>query len=253
MAGQNKNPIQVAGRLFGAMEYLAENGASSLMEVAEALELNKSTTHRILTSLQYMGYVRQNEEDSRYELSYKIVHLSSQVISRMDIIAKVRPWLRKLMENSGETVHFVKREGAEVVYIDKVDSTRNAFHMVSQIGSRIPVYRSAVGKAIASTMAKDDVAQLWKESQIVRVTPYTITDYEDFLYELNEIRHRGYALDNEENEVGVRCIAASLNLPGHPFDYAFSISAPVGRMDNDRIAALARDVLAAKEEIEGSF
>ena len=87
MAEQNKNPIQVAGRLFGAMEYLAEHGASNLMDVADALELNKSTAHRILTSLQYMGYVRQREEDSRYELSYKIMHLSSQVISRMDIIA----------------------------------------------------------------------------------------------------------------------------------------------------------------------
>lgn len=250
MAEQNKNPIQVAGRLFGAMEYLAEHGASNLMEVADELELNKSTAHRILTSLQYMGYVRQREEDSRYELSYKIVHLSSQVISRMDIIARVRPCLRKLMESSGETVHFVKREGAEVVYVDKVESTRNAFHMVSQIGSRIPVYRSGVGKAIAATMEEKNVARLWQESQIVRVTPYTITDYAAFLHELDEVRGRGYALDNEENEVGVRCIAASLDIPGCPSEYAFSISAPVGRMDNDRIAALARDVLAAKREIE---
>ena len=226
------NPIQVADRLFGTLEYLAEHGASNLMDVADALELNKSTAHRILTSLQYMGYVRQREEDSRYELSYKIVHLSSQVISRMDIIARVRPCLRKLMESSGETVHFVKREGAEVVYVDKVESTRNAFHMVSQIGSRIPVYRSGVGKAIAATMEEKNVARLWQESQ------------------LDEVRSRGYALDNEENEVGVRCIAASLDIPGCPSEYAFSISAPVGRMDNDRIAALARDVLAAKREIE---
>lgn len=250
MEEQNKNPIQVAGRLFGAMEYLAEHGASSLMEVANTLELNKSTAHRILTSLQYMGYVRQNEEDSRYELSYKVVQLSSLVISRMDIINKVRPYLRKLMELSGETVHFVKREGAEVVYIDKVESTRNAFHMVSRIGSRIPVYRSAVGKAIASTMKESDVQELWEESDITRATPYTITEYREFLRTLEEVRDRGYALDNEENEVGVRCIGAALEIPGCGSQYAFSISAPVGRMDNERIEELSRAVLATKADIE---
>ena len=84
---EDKNPIQVADRLFGVVEFLAERDSSGLMEIASALGLNKSTTHRILTSLQYMGYVRQTEE-GKYVLTMKIVELSGKVMSRVDIILK---------------------------------------------------------------------------------------------------------------------------------------------------------------------
>ena len=161
----------------------------------------------------------------------------------------VRPYLRKLMEATGETVHFVERDGIDAVYIDKVESLSNGIQMVSRIGSRIPLYCSGVGKAMVAEMDEWEIEEIWNNSEIIRLTPYTITDHDDFKMELDEIRRRGYALDNEENETGVRCIACSLKEPAGGARHAFSISAPVSRMDNDRIRELADSVLKVREEI----
>ncbi len=252
-SSEEKNPIQVAGRLFGALEFLASNGASGLTEIAEALELNKSTAHRVMASLQFMGYARQNEESGKYELTFKLVDLSNRMMEKVDVVAAVRPFLRKLMVTTGETVHFVKREGAEVVYIDKVETDRNNVRMVSHVGSRLPFYRSAVGKALAANMTPDEVKTLWNSCEIERMTPYTITNFEDFMDALEEVRRKGYALDNEENETGVRCIAVALNISGNQHEYAFSISVPISRMDNDRIRELSTIVLDAQKEIDAAM
>lgn len=246
---EDKNPIQVADRLFGALELLAENGDAGVMEVSTALGLNKSTAHRVLNSLIYMGYARQNEETGRYEPSLKVVDLANKVMKHVDIVQVVRPYLRKLMELTDETVHFVERDGTDAVYIDKVESYRNGIQMVSRIGSRIPLYCSGVGKAIAAELDEHEVEEIWNRSRILPLTPYTITDFETFRRELSEIRERGYALDNEENESGVRCIAVSLKDYTGRVKYAFSISAPVSRMDNERIRQLAGYVLEIRDQI----
>ena len=246
---EDKNPIQVADRLFGALELLAENGDAGVMEVSTALGLNKSTAHRVLNSLIYMGYARQNEETGRYEPSLKVVDLANQVMKHVDIVQVVRPYLRKLMELTDETVHFVERDGTDAVCIDKVESYRNGIQMVSRIGSRIPLYCSGVGKAIAAELDEHEVEEIWNRSRILPLTPYTITDFEAFRRELSEIRERGYALDNEENENGVRCIAVSLKDYTGRVKYAFSISAPVSRMDNERIRQLAGYVLEIKDQV----
>ncbi len=250
---EDKNPIQVAGRLFEAVEYLAEHGPTGLMELSAALGLNKSTAHRIVSSLQYMGYAKQNKENGKYELSYKLVGLADKILRQVDVVKLVHPWLQKLMELSGETVHFVERDGTDAVYIDKVECFQNSIQMVSRIGNRIPLYRSGVGKAMAARMQAEEVEDLWNRSLLVKTTPHTIVDYQEFLKELEQIRRCGYALDNEENEPGVRCIAAALNAWDTQAKYAFSISAPVSRMDDKRIQELAAYVLQMKTQIEQEF
>lgn len=250
---EDKNPIQVAGRLFGALEFLTENGSCGLTQIAEHLELNKSTAHRVVSSLIYMGYVRQNQDTGHYEATFKLVDMANAIIEKIDVIGKVRPHLQRLMEESGETVHFVRMEGTECTYIDKVESDQNNVRMVSHIGSSIPFYRSAVGKAIASSMPRDEVRTLWDACRIERMTPYTITNFDDFMDTLEEVRRKGYALDNEENEIGVRCIGTALDLGDPNGHYAVSISVPIARMDNDRIRELSEMILVAREAIEKDF
>ncbi len=247
---EEKNPIQVADRLFGALELLAASGPMGLMEISNSLQLNKSTAHRILNSLIYLGYVRQNNRNEKYELSMKIVQLANQRMEKQDILGTVRPYLQKLMELTKETVHFVERDGNEVVYIDKVESFANSIQMVSRIGSRLPIYCSGVGKAIAAGLEDREVEQIWQTSDIVKRTPGTITDYQVFLDTLAEVRRLGFAMDREENETGVLCIAASIQDCSGKSRYAFSISAPVSRMHESRIDQLAEYVLAAKKEME---
>ncbi len=246
---EQKNPIQVADRLFHTLELLVDNGSMGLMEISQRLGINKSTVHRVLNSLIYMGYAKQNEADGKYEPTFKVVDMANKIMSKVDVVQIVRPYLRRLMEATGETVHFVERDGLDAVYIDKVESLNNGIQMVSRIGSRVPLYCSGVGKAMVAQMNEWEAKEIWEGSRIARLTPYTITDYRAFKKELDGIRQRGYALDNEENETGVRCIACSLKDQMGRARYAFSISAPVSRMDDRRVMELAGYVLEAGRQM----
>ncbi len=246
---EEKNPIQVADRLFGCLEYLAQNGSCALVELATALELNKSTIDRILNSLIHLGYVEQYHSTGRYELTMKLVGLSGLYMKKMNVVEQVKPFLSRLMNDTKETIHFVKRTGNQVVYIHKVESFYNSVQMVSMVGNRLPIYCSGVGKAIACQMSEEELKVLWDSSNIEKRTPFTLTEFSDFQKELELVKERGYALDNEENEMGVRCIAA--NLPGlcGCNDYAFSISAPINRMSEERIQELSKLLLQTRQEI----
>ena len=250
---EQKNPIQVAGRLFQALELLADTGSIGLMDLSATLSLNKTTAHRVLNSLIYMGYAKQDPATGKYEPTFKIVDIANRIMSKVDIVQTVRPYLRKLMEASGETVHFVESDGTDAVYIDKVESFNNGMQMVSRIGSRIPLYCSGVGKAMLAQMDSWEAEEVWNASGVSPLTEHTITDYGKFQQELAQIQQRGYALDNEENQIGVRCIACSLKDPAGIPKYAFSISAPTSRMNDERIRELAFYVLEAGKEMAESL
>ncbi len=248
-----KNPVQAAERIFNVLEMLAVTGPIGLVELSNKLELHKSTVHRLLLSLICMGYAYQDEETGKYMLSFKVVELSGKVLSKVDLIAKVRPFIEELANACRETVHFVQRRGTEVFYLDKVAPLypqESAIRMASQVGLSRPLYCSAVGKAILAEMKDDEVKYIWDNSVVEKKTEKTITEFEELQKELIEIRKKGYALDNEENELGVRCIAACIkNHNGIP-NNAFSISAPVGRMTDERIDILAQDVLKTRVMIQ---
>ena len=246
---ENKNPIQVADRLFLVMEILAETGPVTLAELCSHLDLNKSTVHRLLSSLMYMEYVKQDSETGKYALSFKLLNLSNKLLSHIDILDTVRPCLRKLSAEIGETVHFVQLDGLDAVYICKEESQQNSIRMVSKVGSRIPLYCSGVGKAMMADMDFARIQTIWNDSDIKKLTPHTIIDYTQFLEKIKKVSTKGYALDDEENELGVRSIAVSIpDYKGRPI-YAVSISAPIARMADERIEELAKIVLQVKEEI----
>ncbi len=248
-----KNPIQVAERIFQAVEELSLCEPAGLVELSNRLELHKSTVHRILSSLQMMGYVRQEEDTGKYRLSLKWMEISNRITEKMDIVSIARPYLRKLSEISGETVHLVEVEGNEAIYIDKVESGSNSIRMVSRVGSRIPLYCSGVGKAMLAERSDEEIEEIWNSSDIRAMTPKTILSLDEFLETIREIRKFGYALDNEENEMGVRCIAASILDHEGKARNAFSISAPVGRMTDEKLKMLAEYVLESKRNISGEF
>lgn len=245
---ENKNPIQVADRLFLVLETLAETGPLPLTDLSRRLDLNKSTIHRLLTSLMYLGYVKQDAETGKYSLSFKILSLSNHLLEKMDILDTVRPILRQISNETGETVHFVQLDGTEAVYIYKEESTINSVRLVSKVGSRIPLYCSGVGKALMADMSPEKVKSIWEASEKKAYTPNTLTDYETFLECLEQVRKLGYALDNEENELGVRCIAVSLPDYSDVSRYAMSITAPVTRMSDSRILELADLLLKMKAD-----
>lgn len=246
---ESKNPIQVSERIFHTIEHLAQSGPTGLQDLSHELGLNKSTVHRILNSLICMDYVRQDPETLKYSLSFKLCKIANQILSQNDMIDIARPYIRQLAELSGETVHLVQMDGLYAVYIDKVESSRNAVRLVSMVGKSIPLYCSGVGKAMLADMPDERIQSIWEQSEITKITESTITDFGEFLELIKDIRKEGYALDNEENEPGVRCIAVSLkSFHGGP-SYAISISAPKDRMDDCRIHELRELVLETKEKI----
>ncbi len=245
-----KNPIQVSERIFHTIECLAKNGAMGLQELSNELSLNKSTVHRILNSLMCMDYVRQDPESSRYSLSFKICSLANQILSKNSMIDVARPYLKELSSVAGETVHLVQIDGVNAIYIDKVEAFKNSVRMISMVGKSIPLYCSGVGKAMLADLPDDKIESIWAHSSIEKLTPYTVTNYPDFLALINETRNVGYAMDNEENELGVRCIAVSLKEYNGKSKYAISISAPKDRMTDARICELKQLILKTKLQIE---
>ena len=244
-----KNPVQSAERIFQILEMLAENGEMGLMELSAALDLHKSTVHRLLMSLIYMGYAKQNEQTQKYMLTYKLVNTAGKILERTDILQIAKPFMERLSDISGETVHLVQREGNHILYISKIEAKVGTIRMVSHVGMVHPMYCSGVGKAIMATLSEKEVKAIWEESVIEKRTEKTITEYSQMLTTLEEVRRKGYALDDEENEEGVRCIAACLRSYGKNVKYAFSISGPVSRMTMERVEELAVHVKKVQAEL----
>ena len=253
---EEKNPIQVADRLFHVLELLADQGPMQLMDIAAEEELNKTTAFRVLRSLMHLGYVRQDPSDGRYSLTFRIVGLADKVREQTDMIGFLHPYLEELSGQIRETIHLVMLEESfspdtdtEATYVDKVESPYNAVRMVSRVGGRIPLYCSGVGKALLADMSDDQIRRIWDNSDIKKITDYTITDPAELIKVIGQVREKGYALDNEENEIGVRCVAAALPpIPGRG-RFAFSISAPAARMDDERIREVAGSLLRIRDRI----
>ena len=157
--------------------------------------------------------------------------------------------MEKLSRKTGETVHLALREGIEIVYVHKVESIHGAIRMFSRIGMRRPLYCTGVGKAILAALPPEEARALWEKSHRKAFTEHTILEEEAFFREIGQVCRQGYALDNEENELGVRCVAAAIPDWRQKASYALSISAPVSRMTDERIQELLPFLLETKNEI----
>ncbi|MGF0033741.1 IclR family transcriptional regulator [Bariatricus sp. SGI.154] len=247
---EEKNPIQVSERIFHTIECLAKYGPMGLLELSKELNLNKSTVHRILNSLIFMDYVKQDPETSKYSLSFKFCHISNQILAQNNMIDIARPYIKELAEQTGETVHLVQMDGINAVYIDKVEASKNSVRLVSMVGKSIPLYCSGVGKALLADMSDDKIQHIWEQSDIRKLTDYTVTDFDKFKKIIASIRKDGYSLDNEENELGVRCIAVSLKDYRGKSHYAISISAPKDRMSDEQLKNFQKLILQIKDQIQ---
>lgn len=241
--------VQSIARAFSIMEAISENKNSiSITDLSKAVDLHKSTVHRILSTLIQQGYVKQNTKNNYYELSLKLLELSASVIIQNDLKSVMRPYLEYLRDLSGEVVHLVVPEGNDIIYIDKVEST-HTLRMHSYIGRRSPMYCTAVGKAILADQSNLQIENYWKQIHPVKFTKNTITELEAFLDEIHEIRTQGFSYDNEEQEPDIRCIAISLKDFNGETVGALSISAPISRMTDEKIILLKPELHIIKNSV----
>ncbi|MGM0923009.1 MAG: IclR family transcriptional regulator [Bacillota bacterium] len=214
-----------------------KKGGLGVTEIANQIDINKSSVYRILSTLVQYGYVEQDVETGKYKLGYKFLEISSKLLESIDLRAEARMYLQELENETNEVIHLVVYDQGEVVYIEKLDGSET-LRMHSKVGKRAPMHCTSVGKAILAHLPSNVVLDILERKGLPMHTDKTITNKDDFLLELNTVRQKGYALDLEENENGITCIAVPI------FDHmgnaiaAVSISGPTIRMTNERLEQL---------------
>lgn len=238
--------VQSIDRAMQLLEVLSQHVEGvGLLELSERVNLSKSTVHRLLSTLISNGYVKQHEGTGRYHLTMKMFILGSRPIEKLDVLKVSRPYLEKLRDLSGEVIHLVIMDGSEILYVDKVES-ENTVRMYSNIGKKGTLYSTSVGKAMLADLDDEEIRRIWNQIEITKKTDYTITDFPSFMEEIRDIREKGYAMDRQENELGVKCMGTSvLDYSSRPVA-AFSISGPVQRMTDEKVEELSRHILDAK-------
>ena len=240
---------KAVGKTIGILEFLAERGHASLAEICSESGLNKSTGHRFLNALRHLGYVRQ-VEDGSYAPTMKLAQLGMLVSDNLDLLSEARPVIRELGRETQETIHLAAIDETHLVYLDKIESTRNLrVAMMSRIGASAPTYCTGVGKALLAFVDEETRDHTLAGEHFERHTPSTLTDRAALEKELTRIRAAGVALDNEEHEIGVRCVAAPVLDPDGRAVAAISISAPSVRLTDDQIPGYERLLLEATQRL----
>lgn len=255
MAGKEKKPsnlIQTIERVAAILEMVGQSPQGvSIKDLAGGLGLPKGTVHRILSSLSYFGYIRQDPESKVYFLGLKLMELGAMLANQLDLRKVAAPILRDLAEKTRQTAHMVVLDRYEAVYIEKIENLNSGgLKMASRIGSRNPLHSSAVGKVILSYFSPEELDEFLREKGLPRRTANTITDPAFFREHLRQVKSQGYAVDDEENEQGIRCLGAPIfDGRGRPIA-AISVSGPAFQMTKKHLLETVRkEVVAAAAEI----
>lgn len=234
--------VQSVERALTILELLSEhNDGLGVTEISVKTNLHKSTVHRLLKALIAKDFVVQEEVNNLYKVSMKLYEMGSKKIVDIDILKASKPYTRDLMNKLNEIVHLVIRDNTDIIYIDKVEAD-NTIRMASRVGQRSPMYCTSVGKSMLAFMDNKEVKEVWDASEIIKLTQNTIISFNEFKEELIKIRQLGYAVDNEENELGVRCIGATIFNQKGEVEGAISISGPANRIPVDRVEYIAMEV-----------
>jgi DNA-binding IclR family transcriptional regulator len=220
----------------------------SLSYLSKRNDLHPSTTHRLLHTLAEAGYVRQETSDRNYHLGAAAINLAMAASRHTDVRALAGPYLRQLADATQETASLVVLDGAEIIYIAQAEST-NTVRTFNSIGTRLPAYASAGGKALLAHLSTAQQELFWKTTDFVPFTANTLIDPESLQVELERIRRRGYAVDDEEYERGMRCIAAVVHDHSADASAALMLSGPSTRITISRLTDLAQQVQAYALEI----
>jgi len=227
------NLVQTLQRASAVLDILGQSPQGiSIRDLSTQIGLSKGTTHRLLSSLAYLGYVRQDPKTRDYFLGFKLVELGNLLLSQLDLRKEAEPFLRNLAERSKETAHLVFLDRNEIVYIDKLETDHHpgGLRMASRVGLRNPAHSCAVGKVLLSHLSEEKLRRLIQEKGLTKRTENTITNPFQLEEHLKNVRAQGYAIDNEENEKGIRCVAAPVYNEAGKAVAAISISGPSFRV-----------------------
>lgn len=227
------NNVRLVDRVFDVLETLSRYPeGTSITTLTTETGIHKSTIYRLLTTLINRGYVVKDEKTSRYQMTLRTYRIGSRAVPDFDLLSLSIDYLRELCRLSHEAVHLAVPDDAFIVYLFKEVSSENVIRIASQTGSRNYMYYTGLGKALMATMTPNEVRDIWDKSEIQCFTPNTITTYDNLMHELDLTRERGYAIDNEEHESGIVCIADVIRDADNKAVAALSISTLAPRMND---------------------
>lgn len=245
----HRRGIQSVERALRILEVIsqAKEGAS-LSEISGAVGLNHSTAHNLLLTLKQCEYVFQPKPNGRYYLGYRALQLSSSSNYSFPVNTVSRPHLADLVRKYDETAHLAILSDGQVVYMNKVESS-HMMGLKSYVGKRNPCHATALGKALLASLDPGQVDEIIAAKGMPGYTPYTITTAAALHKELEQVRRQGYAVDNEEFELGLWCVAAPVRDYSGRAIAAISVTIPVGRAKFLMREQLIQDVAATAKRI----
>ncbi|MFL6559195.1 MAG: IclR family transcriptional regulator [Bacillus sp. (in: firmicutes)] len=227
--------IQSVERALKILDLFDEHKSElKITEISEKMGLHKSTVHSLLKTLQLYSYIDQNPEDGKYRLGLKLAERGNVVINNMDIRKTARKYLLDLSAKTGQTVHVGILDGREGVYIDKVEGEQSIIRY-SRIGRRLPLHSTAIGKVLLAYQQPNEIELLLKDYQYQYQTANTIINESFFRNEIEKVKQQGYAVDDQENEQGVRCAAVPIFNGKGQVLAAISISTLISRVNDQEL------------------
>lgn len=240
---ERENMVKSVSRALDIIAMVSlKKGGLGVTEIANQMDINKSSVYRILSTLVQYGYIEQDIETGRYKLGYAFLTISSKLLESIDLRTEAKPYLQLLENETNEVIHLVVFDQGEVVYIEKLEGNE-LLRMHSRVGKRAPMHCTSVGKAILANLSKAEAIDILERKGMPRHTDDTITDLDQFLKELDAVREQGYALDLEENEHGITCIAAPIFDHSGNVYASVSISGTTERMTKERLNILKTRII----------
>jgi len=235
-------------KAIDTIDAVAEAGNAGIRELSAITGFPPSTIHRIVTTLVERNYFQQDPVTRRYSLSYRFLELGSRFQQQTHLTTIALPHLEQLMATARESVNLAVRDGDSMVYLDIVKSSYSMLQLFTQPGARVPLYATGVGKLFLSQMQDSELDAYLQRSKPTPYTPHTLVQKAKLVNDLQKIRSRGYSVDNQEMEEGVRCVAALIfDHQGKPAA-SVSITGAAMRITPDRIeqfGTLAKSCAAA--------
>ena len=237
----------MVGHAFRAIEVIADaNKELSLQEISDRAGITKSSTFRILFTLEKLGYVGKNAETGKYKLGLKVLESAQKVRTSLGILQMSRPLMEELRRKFGETVNLAVLQNDQIVYLEIIEGS-HAFRMTGDVGARVPLHASAIGKAIGAFIPEAALKALLENGSLRRLTPNTITSRSELGKALARVRQQGYALDSEEVDLGASCVAVPIFTQGPHATHAMSLSGPTSRIRTRQRAIIAELLKVSKE------
>ncbi|GAA1317871.1 IclR family transcriptional regulator [Streptomyces sanglieri] len=246
-----KNPVKGVERAFRILELIERHDGLRLTDVADEVDLARSTTHRYLKTLTGLGYLVQ--DDGVYYLSHRFLHFASHVRTRDPRYELIEEKVEQLADETGELVQFIVEEHGNAIYVLQ-SIGENGVQINTKLGKSDPVHTTAAGKAILSTWPDDEVEVFIDEYDLPELTPQSITSKSELFDELEQIRSRGYSVNNQENLDGLKAVSVPITVSEDRAIGSVSVSGPTHRMKGEWFTDELPDLLLGiSNELELNF